>query len=73
MFLTAALLMPIKDPKDLRAFFGRGYYRHAGPTDLKRCFHVNARGGQALARRDKNVHPNRRARACPSPCSGARE
>ena len=37
--------------------------------DLKRCFHVNARGGQAPALRYARPSPfHRRARACPSPC-----
>ena len=71
MFPAALHLLQIKDLKDLSVFLGRGYYRHAGPTDLKRCFHVNARGGQAPALRlSRPSLFHRRARACPSPCLG---
>ena len=38
MFSTAVRVLYIKDLKDLSVFLGRGDYRHAGPTDLKRCF-----------------------------------
>ena len=48
MFPAALRVLPIKDLKDLSGFFGRGYYRHAGPTDLKRFFHANDRGGNPL-------------------------
>ena len=37
MLLATMRVLQIKDLKDLSGFFGRGYYRHAGPTDLKRC------------------------------------
>ena len=38
MFLAAVRLQHIKDLKALSVFFCRRFYRHAGPTDLKRCF-----------------------------------
>ena len=51
--LPAAMHLPqIKDLKDLVLFFGRGYYRHAGPKGPEEMFsYANARGGQAPARR----------------------
>ena len=39
MFPAALRVLPIKDLKDLSVFLEvGGYYRHAGPTDLKRFF-----------------------------------
>ena len=51
MFSAALRVLQIKDLKDLSFLGIGGDYRHAGPTDLKRCFHVNDRGGQAPALR----------------------
>ena len=43
LMCPAALhLLPIKDLKDLSAFFRRGYYRHAGPKGPEEMF---SRGG----------------------------
>ena len=35
----------IKDLKDLSVYREMGYYRHAGPTDLKRVFFTRAIAG----------------------------
>ena len=51
MFSAALHLLQIKDLKDL-SFFGRGYYRHAGPKGPEETFfHGCDRGGQAPALR----------------------
>ena len=51
MFSAALRVLPIKDLKDLSLLGIGGDYRHAGPTDLKRFFYMNDRGGQAPALR----------------------
>ena len=52
MFSAALRVLPIKDLKDLRVFFGPGYYRHAGPKGPEEVFsYANNRGGQAPALR----------------------
>ena len=70
MLLVAMCLLYIKDLKDLRAFFSRGYYRHAGPKGPEEMFSRGCdHGGQAPALRYAKPPPfRRRARACPSPC-----
>ena len=46
MFSAAMHLLPIKDLKDLSAFFSRrGFYRHAGPKGPEEVFaRVRSRG-----------------------------
>ena len=52
MLLAALRVLSIKDLKDLSVFFGRrGSIDMQDLKDLKRCFHVNVRGGQAPALR----------------------
>ena len=52
MFPAALHLLYIKDLKDLRAFFGRGYYRHAGPKGPEEVFsYARDRGGLSPALR----------------------
>ena len=38
MFSAAARVLPIKDLKDLSVFWGRGFYRHAGPKGPEEVF-----------------------------------
>ena len=47
MLLAALHVLSIKDLKDLSVFWGGDTIDMQVLTDLKRCFHVNARGGQA--------------------------
>ena len=46
MFSAALRVLQIKDLKDLSVSFGRGYYRHAGPQNLKRRFFTRAIAGE---------------------------
>ena len=56
MLLAAMHLLPIKDLKDLRAFFSRGYYRHAGPKGPEEMFsRVLSRGTGPRATVKKSV------------------
>ena len=62
MFLAALRVLPIKDLKDLRAFFSRGYYRHAGPKEPEEVFsHERSRGTGPRATVDEAVSLYRRA------------
>ena len=55
MFPVALRVLPIKDLKDL-SFLSVGVTIDMQDLkDLKRCFHVNARGGQAPALRLKKA------------------
>ena len=64
-------MLSIKDLKALSVFFVGGSIDMQDLKDLKRCFHVKVRGGQAPALRFSRPSPfHRRARACPSPCLG---
>ena len=51
MFSTAMHLLSIKDLKDLSVFLSADTIDMQDLKDLKRCFHVNVRGGQAPALR----------------------
>ena len=60
MFSSAMHLLQIKDLKDLSVFSVWATIDMQDLKDLKRCFHVNARGGQAPAlreHRDQEVSP----------------
>ena len=67
MFPTAARLMPIKDLKDLRAFFGLGYYRHAGPKGPEEMFSRERSRGTGPRATGKNGDCHRRAVGKPVP------
>ncbi len=44
MFSVTMRVLQIKDLKDLSAFFGRGYYRHAGPKGPEEVSFTVGRG-----------------------------
>ena len=56
MFSAALRVLRIKDLKDLSVLREAGYYRHAGPTDLKRCFFSHPPA--ALRRQNIAVFPD---------------
>ena len=72
MFSAAVHLLPIKDLKDLRVFFGvGGAIDMQDLKDLKRYFsRVRSRGTDPRGTVCKAVSFHRRARACASPCLG---
>ena len=64
-----AMMLQIKDLKDLRILFGQGYYRHAGPKGPEEMFsYAGTIAGDRPPRYGGKRAVYRRARACPSPC-----
>ena len=72
MFSATLHLLPIKDLKALSVFLSAGFYRHAGPKGPEEVFFTGALAGDRPPRYEEKRAAYRRARACPSPCPGAR-